>query len=80
MLYLACCSPGRRDRLAGQLGDLRWLGQASPTDVIANHSGKAAVDLFVGNGARVVAVDLTEPTEPEGPYPTDVEFVKGSVV
>ncbi|KAL1404919.1 hypothetical protein Q8F55_008531 [Vanrija albida] len=42
--------------------------------------GKAAVDLFVANGASVVAVDLTEPSAPEEPYPKGVEFVKGSVV
>ncbi|GFZ51724.1 hypothetical protein JCM24511_09492 [Saitozyma sp. JCM 24511] len=41
--------------------------------------GKATVDLFVAQGAKVVSIDLSEPVEPETPYAEGVIFVKGSV-
>ncbi|WOO80442.1 3-oxoacyl-[acyl-carrier-protein] reductase FabG [Vanrija pseudolonga] len=43
--------------------------------------GRATVEAFLENGARVLAVDVNEPKDGAGyPRSDDIEFVKGSVI
>ena len=55
---------------------LKRLGRYSQAD---EGRGRATVQQFHIHGAKVIALDLNQPEDPEEPFPEEVVFLQGSV-